>query len=205
MRGYGWDLWKNERLTRRGKQVLAVGFLLVILSSAIWHNFLPLIVVATYVVAPLPNWICSRCANPDDFIDSSGNSVADFGRFLTGFLVLMGVGELSTWIEWCYAAGPGLLDAVLPGWVANKSQLCRPFSRTRVLSKCLPWSCRLSAVCSSTGRSSAFPCSSRNKKSFNPVAGWCMGLVAWRDHGLDTQMLSVFVFLRFDNSDSTCI
>ncbi|KAL3432198.1 vacuolar protein sorting 55 [Aspergillus tetrazonus] len=71
--------------------VLAIGFLLVILSSALWHNFLPLTVVATYVIAPLPNWICSRCANPDDFMDSSGSAVADFGRFLTGFLVLMGV------------------------------------------------------------------------------------------------------------------
>ena len=75
-------------------QVLAIGFLLVILSSALWHNFLPLTVVATYVIAPLPNWICSRCANPDDFMDSSGSAVADFGRFLTGFLVLMGVGKL---------------------------------------------------------------------------------------------------------------
>lgn len=26
-------------------------------------------------------------------MDSSGNAVADFGRFLTGFLVLMGVGK----------------------------------------------------------------------------------------------------------------
>lgn len=73
-------------------QVLAIGFLLVILSSALWHNFLPLIVVATYVVAPLPNWICARCANPDDFMESAGNAVIDFGRFLTGFLVLMGIG-----------------------------------------------------------------------------------------------------------------
>ncbi|OJJ43797.1 hypothetical protein ASPZODRAFT_135822 [Penicilliopsis zonata CBS 506.65] len=71
--------------------VLAIGFLLVILSSALWHNFLPLIVVATYVIAPLPNWICSRCANPDDFMDSAGNGIVDFGRFLTGFLVLMGI------------------------------------------------------------------------------------------------------------------
>ncbi|RMJ26860.1 hypothetical protein PHISP_02293 [Aspergillus sp. HF37] len=71
--------------------ILAIGFLLVILSSALWHNFLPLIVVATYVVAPLPNWICARCANPDDFMDSSGNAAVDFGRFITGFLVLMGI------------------------------------------------------------------------------------------------------------------
>jgi hypothetical protein len=44
------------------------------------------------VLAPLPNWICGRCANPDDFVESSSNAVVDFGRFCTGFLVLMGVG-----------------------------------------------------------------------------------------------------------------
>jgi len=71
--------------------VLAIGFLLVILSSALWHNYLPLLVVATYVCAPLPNWICSRCANPDDFMENAGNAVIDFGRFCTGFLVVMGV------------------------------------------------------------------------------------------------------------------
>jgi hypothetical protein len=73
-------------------QVLAIGFLLVILSSALWHNYLPLLVVATYVFAPLPNWICNRCANPDDFMENSGNALVDFGRFVTGFLVVMGVG-----------------------------------------------------------------------------------------------------------------
>jgi hypothetical protein len=74
---------------------LAIGFLLVILSAALWHNFLPLIVVATYIIAPLPNWICSQCGNPDDFIESSGSAVVDFGRFLTGFLVLMGIGTFA--------------------------------------------------------------------------------------------------------------
>ncbi|KAG4418892.1 vacuolar protein sorting 55 [Cadophora sp. DSE1049] len=71
--------------------VLAIGFLLVILSCALFHQYLPLLVVATYVLAPLPNWICGRCANPDDFVESSGNAVVDFGRFCTGFLVLMGI------------------------------------------------------------------------------------------------------------------
>ncbi|MCJ1302488.1 Vacuolar protein sorting-associated protein 55 [Hypocenomyce scalaris] len=71
--------------------VLAIGFLLVILSSALWHNYLPLLVVATYVVAPLPNFICGRCANPEDFMESTGSAVVDFGRFCTGFLVVMGV------------------------------------------------------------------------------------------------------------------
>ncbi|KKZ61296.1 hypothetical protein GX50_08771 [[Emmonsia] crescens] len=71
--------------------VLAIGFLLVILSAALWHNYLPLLVVATYVIAPLPNWICSRCANPDDFMESAGSAVVDFGRWCTGFLVVMGI------------------------------------------------------------------------------------------------------------------
>ncbi|EOA88383.1 Vacuolar protein sorting-associated protein 55 [Exserohilum turcicum] len=71
--------------------VLAIGFLLVILSAALFHNYLTLLVVATYVVAPLPNWLCGRAANHDDFMESSGNGVVDFGRFLTGFFVVMGI------------------------------------------------------------------------------------------------------------------
>lgn len=74
-------------------QVLAIGFLLVILSSALFQNYLPLLVVATYVLAPLPNWICGRAANPEDFMDSGGNGIVELGRFVTGFLVVMGVGE----------------------------------------------------------------------------------------------------------------
>ncbi|KAL0467258.1 vacuolar protein sorting 55 [Neurospora intermedia] len=71
--------------------VLAVGFLLVILSCALWKAYYPLLVVATYVLAPVPNWICSHCANPDDFVESSGAAVLDLGRFCTGFLVMMGL------------------------------------------------------------------------------------------------------------------
>ncbi|KAK3359007.1 vacuolar protein sorting 55 [Lasiosphaeria hispida] len=71
--------------------VLAVGFLLVILSCALWKAYYPLLVVATYVLAPVPNWICSHCANPDDFVESSGAAVLDLGRFCTGFLVVMGL------------------------------------------------------------------------------------------------------------------
>jgi hypothetical protein len=76
-------------------QVLAIGFLLVILSAALFHNFLTLLVVATYVLAPLPNWVCQRCANPDDFMGEAGYAVVDFGRFCTGFLVVMGMGMYS--------------------------------------------------------------------------------------------------------------
>jgi hypothetical protein len=73
--------------------VLAVGFLLVILSCALWKVYYPLLVVATYVLAPVPNWICGQCANPDDFVESSGAAILDLGRFLTGFFVVMGIGR----------------------------------------------------------------------------------------------------------------
>lgn len=71
--------------------ILALGFLLVILSSALFNNYFPLLVVATYILAPLPNAIFSHCSNPDDFIENAGSSFVDLGRFLTGFLVVMGV------------------------------------------------------------------------------------------------------------------
>lgn len=82
--------------------VLAVGFLLVILSCALWKVYYPLLVVATYVLAPVPNWICGHCANPDDFVESSGAAVLDLGRFFTGFFVVMGMGMLlcpSLWLS----------------------------------------------------------------------------------------------------------
>ncbi|KAI2641610.1 vacuolar protein sorting 55 [Hypomontagnella submonticulosa] len=71
--------------------VLAIGFLLVILSCALYKVYYPLLVVATYVLAPVPNWVASRCANPDDFVESTSNGVLDLGRFCTGFLVVMGI------------------------------------------------------------------------------------------------------------------
>ncbi|KAI9672051.1 MAG: Vacuolar protein sorting-associated protein 55 [Alyxoria varia] len=78
--------------------ILAIGFLLVILSCALYKSYYPLLVVATYVCAPLPNFICQRWAGSDDFLSgggldggSGGNALLDFGRFMTGFLVVMGV------------------------------------------------------------------------------------------------------------------
>ncbi|RMY69702.1 hypothetical protein D0863_06287 [Hortaea werneckii] len=72
-------------------QILAIGFLLVILSSALFKDYLTLLVVATYVVAPIPNWICGKAQNQDDFMDSGSNGVVELGRFMTGFLVVMGI------------------------------------------------------------------------------------------------------------------
>jgi len=76
----------------RSHQILAIGFLLVILSSALFKNYLTLLVVGTYVIAPIPNWLCGRAQNHDDFMESGSNSIVELGRFVTGFLVVMGVG-----------------------------------------------------------------------------------------------------------------
>lgn len=67
--------------------VLALGFLLVILSCALWGNWLPLFVALTFVLAPLPNAICSR-RGVDDFASEGSSTYTDFGRFITGMLVV---------------------------------------------------------------------------------------------------------------------
>jgi hypothetical protein len=73
-------------------QVLALGFLLVILSCALYKAYQPLLVVATFVVAPLPNLICGRFSSADDFsAEPSSSAIVDFGRFCTGFFVAMGI------------------------------------------------------------------------------------------------------------------
>ncbi|KAJ2304422.1 Vacuolar protein sorting-associated protein 55 [Coemansia sp. RSA 2706] len=70
---------------------LAVGFLLSILSCALYGNWWPLLVVFTYALAPLPNAIFGRYVSMDPLADVS-SSVADFGRFLTSMLVVSGFG-----------------------------------------------------------------------------------------------------------------
>ena len=42
----------------------------------------------TFVLAPLPNSICSRCARADEISPEFNSAYVDFGRFLTGMLVV---------------------------------------------------------------------------------------------------------------------
>lgn len=89
--------------------VLAVGFLLIILSCALWSNWLPLLVgqshpvaphvlnadglfsALTFVLAPLPNAIFSHCGSDDFAHDSFEPSAAvDLGRFITAVTVVTG-------------------------------------------------------------------------------------------------------------------
>ncbi|ORY85464.1 vacuolar protein sorting protein 55 [Protomyces lactucae-debilis] len=77
--------------------VLACGFLLVILSCALWDNWYPLFVVATYLCAPLPNAIAAKVAESDAFGggggygDEGSSAAVDFGKFLTGILLVTGM------------------------------------------------------------------------------------------------------------------
>jgi len=95
--------------------ILAIGFLLVILSAALFKNYLTLLVVLTYVIAPIPNWLCGRAATHDDFMDGTGSGVVDFGRFLTGFFVVMGI-ALPTLFAHCDIIRPAaMVMSVLGG------------------------------------------------------------------------------------------
>jgi len=72
--------------------VLAVGFLLVILSCALFHNWLPLLVALTFVLAPVPNALASSCARTQDFSAEydTTSPIVDFGRFMTSCTVVTG-------------------------------------------------------------------------------------------------------------------
>lgn len=70
--------------------VLALGFILIILSCALFHNWHPLMVIAMFLLAPLPNSLCGARSS-DDFMSEAPDLLADFGRFLTGFLLLGGI------------------------------------------------------------------------------------------------------------------
>ncbi|KAM0793015.1 hypothetical protein ACM66B_000507 [Microbotryomycetes sp. NB124-2] len=70
--------------------VLAISFLLVILSCALWSNWLPLIVALIFAFAPLPNFVCARCVT-DDFATDYSSGPVDFGHFLTSVFLVSGV------------------------------------------------------------------------------------------------------------------
>ncbi|KDQ60799.1 hypothetical protein JAAARDRAFT_204604 [Jaapia argillacea MUCL 33604] len=70
--------------------VLAVGFLLIILSCALWSNWLPLLVALTFVLAPLPNALFSHCGADDFSAEYEGSAPADVGRFITSVVVVTG-------------------------------------------------------------------------------------------------------------------
>jgi len=62
----------------------------LILSCALFSNWLPILVALTFVFAPLPNSLCARCAGADDFSADYNSAYVDFGNWLTSGIVVMG-------------------------------------------------------------------------------------------------------------------
>jgi len=44
-----------------------------------------------FALAPLPNFVCSRCAGADDFSTDYSSGPVDFGHFLTSCFLISGV------------------------------------------------------------------------------------------------------------------
>lgn len=77
---------------------LASGFLLILLSCALFNNWRPLWVILIFLVAPLPNITAnSIVSTKDDFLtfsnDHNNNPTAlqEFCKYLTGLLIVSGV------------------------------------------------------------------------------------------------------------------
>lgn len=77
---------------------LASGFLLILLSCALYGNWHPLWVIFIFLLAPLPNIIAlSVESNRDDFLtfnNDSGNTPSSFEevcKYLTGVLIISGI------------------------------------------------------------------------------------------------------------------
>ncbi|KAG0146825.1 hypothetical protein CROQUDRAFT_43731, partial [Cronartium quercuum f. sp. fusiforme G11] len=71
--------------------VLALGFLLVILSCALWGQWLPLLVAAIFFSAPLPKLLASSCGGTDEFSADYSSTPAEAAEFFTGCLLMTGV------------------------------------------------------------------------------------------------------------------
>lgn len=71
---------------------LALGFLLVILSCALFHNYYPLYDILIFMIAPIPNALFSKTSyGGSDFMSESSESGSDLGHFLTGMFVTSGI------------------------------------------------------------------------------------------------------------------
>ncbi|QLQ79230.1 hypothetical protein HG537_0B05770 [Torulaspora globosa] len=71
---------------------LALGFLLVILSCALFHNYYPLFDILIFLLAPIPNTLFSKSGSDNaNFMSDTPSNVQDTGNFLTGVFVTSGI------------------------------------------------------------------------------------------------------------------
>ncbi|KAI7879256.1 hypothetical protein K492DRAFT_208394 [Lichtheimia hyalospora FSU 10163] len=71
--------------------IIGLAFYLDI-SSSIYVRIQQLVapLMATYVLAPLPNAICSRCAGEEDIMSDYNSGIIDAGHFITGMFIVTG-------------------------------------------------------------------------------------------------------------------
>ncbi|CCA71073.1 related to VPS55-protein involved in late endosome to vacuole trafficking [Serendipita indica DSM 11827] len=69
---------------------LAIGLLAIILSCALWSNWLPLLVALIFVLAPLPNALFAHCGSDDFSNEYESTPAVDLGRFITSIVVVTG-------------------------------------------------------------------------------------------------------------------
>ncbi|TPX30431.1 hypothetical protein SmJEL517_g05989 [Synchytrium microbalum] len=63
--------------------------LLVILSCALYANFLPLTVILCFLLAPIPNIVAKRIAGSDG-LSGDSRGVLEAGYFVTSFFIISG-------------------------------------------------------------------------------------------------------------------
>ncbi|KAG7763556.1 hypothetical protein KL946_003657 [Ogataea haglerorum] len=75
--------------------LIAIGFLNIVLSCALYDNWLPLIDVAIFLIAPLPNALGQSLSSAyeADFLSDSHEEmpIKEFFKFITGFFVISGI------------------------------------------------------------------------------------------------------------------
>lgn len=119
--------------------VLACGFLLVILSCALWNNFLPLVPTTFFLLAPLPNAIARKLAGGEDYIvdndggDGSATASIDFAHWVTGFMLTSALGMPAQLAHVGLVTTPAAVMGVLGGALIYGSIVVygRFFSNTR--------------------------------------------------------------------------
>ena len=107
---------------------LASGILSVILSCAIYGNWLPLLVVLTYLIAPIPNSVCKRLSRDSDLFQEENSSIRETGYFITAFFVVSGFGlplvlyhgNLIEFGAMCLSLGGGvMIYGTVVGYIRN--------------------------------------------------------------------------------------
>ncbi|KAL3902176.1 MAG: hypothetical protein SGCHY_000027 [Lobulomycetales sp.] len=110
--------------------LLSIGILSCILSCALWANWLPLLPLLVFVLAPIPNLLCSRLhASAATFFSSSSPShgFLETGYFITAFLVSSGLGlplvllhsgAITFWAMLLSVIGGSMVYATIVGYMA---------------------------------------------------------------------------------------